>query len=1178
MDKSIILIENAKVNTKDFISCVKKESNVIAYNNGIEIASFPYDNDISEIFRYRDTCKAVVIQKENSNAIIRFTKFADLHRHSGYSMLDGAISISSMVDKTSYAGALTDHGNMHGCIDYYKKMLKENKKPILGFEAYIKDYKGEDKKYSHLLLLAKNNTGFKNLIQLTSLSYGDMFNGKPRINYDLLKEYSEGIIASSACLGGNIPKLLSDNKIEKAYELAKLMIDIFGTDDFYIEIQRHGIEGENEINELLLKMAKDLNLKIIATTDSHYVNKEDAFEHEILLCIGTQKTIDEEHYKFSGTGYHLHSDKEIEELFKDLPEALDNTLEIAEKCTVDLDLETIHMPEFKVPLPFKDEVSYFEHLVHEGFRKRFAGTEKDNEEYRERLEFEINVVKQMNYCGYFLIVWDFVNYAKENGILVGPGRGSGAGSLILYCLSITEIDPIPFGLLFERFLNPDRISMPDIDLDFDDNRRDEVIEYVKRKYGESSVSRIITFGTLSARAVIRDVARALGFPYSLGDRISKSIPEEPDITLNKAMEKSPEFCKLLEEDDVKKIVDIALKLEGLPRQTSIHACGVIIAPTKVTDYIPQLLMEDDKTKKWLPTTQINMNECEDLGLLKMDFLGLRTMGVVNRSLADINKKRLKEGKTQLNYHDIPIDDPLVYDFLSKGNTDGVFQLESPGMTNFIKELFQDAYKYTHLTGKEAKIKGMEFFERLIAGISLYRPGPIDEIPNYIHNMTNPEDVTYDTEQLEPILNTTYGILIYQEQVMFAVRVLAGFSKGQSDEIRKAMGKKKEHIVNEYEEYFIYGSDEYDKKNPNKKLNIKGCIKNGITKEAAIIIWDKMRKFCRYAFNKSHATCYADISIRTAWLAYYYPEEFMCATLNSFIHKADKIKRYMSTCKKKNINILPPNVNLSKELFTVYDDSIRFGLMGIKNMGKASIDIISERNERGIFKDFQDFAERMAIYKKIDKKILEALIYSSSVDIFEGTRKSKLEILPTILGSAKFEKELHYSDQMSLFSTEAALDVYKKVEIPNTQEFEQNYMLKMEKEYAGFYITSHPLDKYPKLTNSKKVTELVKLLPQDREDDEIEGDKIEANLYDGKNVRVFGVMKNIENKYTKKDSKLLKIFELEDKTGEIKCVAFSRCIDIYIDCFGEDSIVFILGKVKVDDFGAQIIVEKVQSYA
>lgn len=827
----VVGLENVQVG--DFVDAQLNGENIILSKHGETIAVVQA-GESKPAFKYRKKLKAVVTEIKDGNTKFQIVRWADLHRHSGYSLLDGASHIHDIVEKTEYAGAITDHGVMFGVLDFYKRMKSVGRKPIIGFEAYIETIDGK-KEGNHVLFLAKDNVGFKNLMKLTSLAYENFYR-KPHVSYDMLAKYSEGIIATSACIGNEVPQRLLAGDYEGAKYVAKAMAEIFGKENYYIEIQRHGFEEEKIVNPLLIQLAKELGLKIVAGIDSHYTNKEDAKHHEILLCIQTGKTMsDPSRMVFPGTGYHIHTAEEVEELFRDLPEAIDSTLEIAEKCNVELELEKVHMPHFEVPAPFKDENEYFKHLCWKGYEERFKGTEKyDEPVYRERLEYEISMIEKMGFAGYFLIVWDFINFAKQNGILVGPGRGSVVGSLAAYCMKITDLDPIPYGLLFERFLNPERVTMPDIDVDFQDDRRDEVIDYVRRKYGEESVAKIVTFGTLKARAVVRDVARALDKPYAVGDKIAKVIPAHPKMTLQKALEESVEFKQMYDSDpEVREIVDIAMKLEGLPRHASQHACGIVIAPSAISDFLPEMMMENEELGVKERTTQFVMTEVEEMGLLKMDFLGLRTMTVVAKTLEIVNKDRAEKGLPPLSHLDIPLNDKKVYEDIARGETYGVFQLESAGMRAFMKDLFADA--------AETEDGSMELFERLIAGVSLYRPGPMDSIPQYLENMRNPENIRYAHPVLEPILKNTYGQIVYQEQVMQIVRDMAGYSLGRSDLVRRAMGKKKADIMQKEKAIFIDGKD-----NEDGTVDVPGCVRNGIPREVAEEIWEIMAKFAEYA--------------------------------------------------------------------------------------------------------------------------------------------------------------------------------------------------------------------------------------------------------------------------------------------------------------------------------------------
>jgi DNA polymerase-3 subunit alpha len=1157
VDDYFVDIYGLDANTGDFYNVEYNQNNLTLLKDDIVIAVISAEH-VSPVFsstkrNRKRVRKAVVKRLQDGIAIIQILRWADLHRHSGYSLLDGGSKIEDIVRKTEYAGAITDHGAMFGVLEYYKQMKAAGKLPILGFEAYAETINGE-KQGNHLLLLAKDQEGFKNLVKLTSKSQENFYR-KPHVNYDMLGTYGKGIISSTSCMGSEVSQLLLQNKYEEAKYVAKSFAEIFGKEDYYVELQRHGFKEELIVNPQLMQIAKELDLKIIGTTDSHYTEQEDSYDHEVLLCIGTGKRMnDHDRMQFPGTGYHLHNADEVETLFDDIPEALENTLEIAEKCSgFQLDSGKVYMPKFDVPAPFANEMEYLKHLSWKGFNERFANSAKDNAEYRDRLTFELEVIEGMGFPGYFLIVWDFIDFAKRNGILVGPGRGSVVGALTAFCLHITDLDPIPLGLLFERFLNPDRISMPDIDLDFPDDRREEVLNYVKKKYGEEAVSKIITFGTLAARAVIKDVGRALDYPIGLTAKIAKSIPAVPKMTIKKAFKESPEFLKMYEsEADVKKIVDIAMKLEGLPRHASQHACGILIAPSSISDYIPEILMENKETKIKERTAQFNMSECEERGILKMDFLGLRTMTVISNTLSNVNPRRIREGKGALHYLDIPLNDKRVYQDIAKGESYGVFQLESGGMRSFMKELFADAL--------QTEDHSMELFERLIAGVSLYRPGPLDYIPDYLKNMRNTEYIQYDHPKLKGILEFTYGVIVYQEQCMFIVRELADFTKGEADNVRKAFAKKIEKMI--------------------KPLGIKfvnGCVKKGISKEVAEKIWAKMKKFGEYAFNKSHAGAYAVLSAVTAWLKFYYPVEFMTAVLNSYINKSEKLKIFLSVVKKMKIDILPPDVNRSGQMFTVDGDRIRFGLQGIKGLGKASENVIDERTLNGEFEDFQDLAERMAKHSKVDKKIMEAMVYSGSVDTFDGTRSAKLEVLEKILASASEEKKMHNSGQMDLFSMFEEFKEFKKIAIPDMPEFHKKYKLEKEKEFAGFYVTEHPLDDYASYFVREGVLE-IGFIKHEQDEDEMllsEEESVEkiAN-YDGEVVKVAGVITNLQTFYTKREQKELKVFELEDRTGEIKMVIFSDRIEANREKLVEGKVVMIQGEVKVDDYDTQIIIKNI----
>ncbi|AJD93597.1 DNA polymerase III subunit alpha (plasmid) [Jeotgalibacillus malaysiensis] len=773
------------------------------------------------------------------NGLLNIVRYVNLHGHSEYSILDCISRISDIVKKAEWAIAVTDHGNMFGSLEFYKAMKKAGKKPIIGFEAYHYSRDMEEKSH-HIVLLAKNAKGVKNLFKMTSNGYHN-FNSKPQITWEDMKKHSEGVVCLSACIAGEIPQAIIRGDMDKARDLIQGMIDIFGKENYYLEIQRHGLAEEKVVEEGVFQLADEFGLKVVATTDSHMTNIDDKDVHDIHLCIGTKRTLDDPNrWSFDGDGYHIHTSAEMVKRFDDVPDVLDNTLDLAEMLHPELDTGNVYMPHFPLPEGFKDENDYLKHLVMKGFEKRFEGKPAfTSPEYHERIEFELETVKKMGFPGYFLIVEDFVSYAKNRGIPVGPGRGSACGSLLTYCLGITNVDPIPFGLLFERFLNPDRISMPDIDIDFSDTRREEVINYVREKYGHEAVSGVITFGRMKAKSVVRDVARVMGFPTAFGDRIAKLVPNKLEengnnvkVTLPNVLRLSTEFKRLYKaEPDVKKVVDFGIRLEGLPRTLSQHACAILISPSAVSDYIPLVTLKNRQTGGRDTVTQFTMGECEEMGILKMDFLGLRTMGVFERALNYINAMK-KTGEKPLFLDDISIGDHNVYDFISKGNTAGVFQLESPGMTGLMGQLYQDIHKM-----KGTKEEGIQLFERLVAGVSLYRPGPMDEIPNYVKNMLTPHGIHYDIPELEDILKPTYNVIVYQEQVMHIVRQLAGFSKGDADGVRKSMGKKLEDLLNMYGEYFLYG---------NKEKAISGAIANGVDEEMAKELWERMKKFGLYA--------------------------------------------------------------------------------------------------------------------------------------------------------------------------------------------------------------------------------------------------------------------------------------------------------------------------------------------
>lgn len=1191
---------------------------------GKEIAKL--NDTFGNLFSYRDNYKCKI--DFDTKELEVFTSTA-LHTHSEYSILDGANRLKDLANKYAYSGALTDHGVMYGFIDFYKKMKAVYKKPIIGFEAYTKNIDNEEKKH-HLIILAKNDEGLKNAMKLCSAGNMHPSSGKvprPIVSYEELKQYHEGLIVLSACIAGEVPQLIIEGNDEKLKSVIRFYKDTFG-EDYYFEIQRHASKEEiqkaidetnlgisvedaideygkipkelyvykyskhiyrnvelyvceNLVNEKILELSKEFGVKVVATTDAHYLNADDNYMHEALLCNQTKTVLSNpDRFRFAGTNYHVHTISEMEKLYHDLPETLINTLEIEDKCDVTVEFGNYKLPKFPIPEGYTDK-TYLEKLVWDGFEERFgknvqefkniiceSDTEIAKKEYKERKErirFELDTVFRMGYQGYFFIVWDYVQYAKSHGIYLGPGRGSGAGSLVLYCLHITEkLDPLKYDLLFARFLNPDRISMPDIDLDFEFEYREQVINYCRNFYGPECVSRIITFGTMAAKGAIRDMARVLGFEPSFADMIAKLIPNEPKMTIQKAFKQSKEFEELYDTNlDARKVINLARKVEGLIKNTSQHACGVIISSEDISNFCPMTLATDEKTGITALTTQITMGECEEIGLLKFDFLGLRTESVIKQALVDINRIY----GLNLDNYDIPINDVNVYKYLSKGNTSGVFQLESDGMTSVIAQLYQDvSERMEGMTEIEKERFGDELFERLVAGISLYRPGPMDEIPHYIEGMLNPKKVIYDTPKLEPILKSTYGVLVYQEEVMLAVQTLAGFSQGQADTIRKGMSKKKDEILNEYKPYFIEGSGRNLDSHTGKPLGIKGCVENGISREVAETIWDKMYNFAKYAFNKSHGAAYAVVSAQTAWLAYYYPIIFMKANLNVYISNPNKLKMYLAFCTRSGIQILAPSVNESEEFFSLNENgtAIRFGLKGIKGLDVISRIIIAERNERGTFTSLENFIHRMIKYQKISSGNLEALIYVGALDEFDGTRKEKIENLDRIL---EIQKAVSMVNQATIFDLAEEfkitnMDAVQHIELENKEEMSKNDLLEKENEYSGFYISGHPLDDYKLVLDHSDLVHISSLVTDENSD-----------TYVGSNIKIGGMIVNLEKKNTRKGG-FLYTFTLRDMSGDINCVCFERSYQKNLGKIQEGSKVSIFGKFDENDFGPQFIVDTI----
>lgn len=1070
--------------------------------------------------------------------------FAHLHVHTCYSLLDGSNKIKDYVKRIKElgmtAGAITDHGAMYGVIEFYKAMKAEGLNPVLGCEVYVAPGSRFDKKnidsdvnaendarYNHLVLLAENNKGYENLVKIVSAGFTDGFYYKPRVDFEILEKYHEGIIALSACLAGTVPREIVRGNYEKAKEQALKHISIFGKDNYFLELQDHGIPDEKAMNTGLIRLSKELGVGLVATNDCHYTLKEDAASHDVLLCIQTGKTIsDPNRMKYDGGQYYVKSKEEMEELFPYAKEAIENTQKIANRCHVEIEFHKTKMPAYPIPEGY-DTLSYLQKLCYDGLKERYPN---DDGTVKKQLDYELSVINNMGYTAYFLIVWDFINYCRENGIPVGPGRGSAAGSIVSYCLHITNLDPVHYGLLFERFLNPERVSMPDIDVDFCYVRRPEVIEYVKEKYGY--VAQIITFGTMAARMVIKDVARAMEIPYSTSNYIANMIPKEVNITIEKALEMNPEFKELYNSnEEAKNLIDMSLKLEGLPRQTGVHAAGVIISDRSLDEYIPIAKAKDGSI-----VSQFNMVEVEELGLLKMDFLGLRTLTVISDTIKNV---KLTHG-VDIDIDNINLADEDVLNYIGTGKTNGIFQLESGGMQSFMKQL---------------KPKSIE---DVIAGISLYRPGPMDFIPQYITGKNDPVNAVYECDELRPILSPTYGCIVYQEQVMQIVRELAGYTMGQADNIRRAMSKKKQYVIDAERKNFIYG---------NEEEKIVGCLANGIKEEAANKIYDSMTDFAKYAFNKSHAACYAIVSYQTAYLKYYYPVEFMAALMTSVVTNAVKLTGYIQAGKSQGIELCPPDINESEESFLAKDGKIRFALCGIKGI---SIDvaqaITKNRETNGKYHDFKDTVKRfMAL--GVNKKGITNLIHGGAFDGFEGTRKQKATILDSVVESISAEKKINVEGQMSLFEM---MGEPEKITMPKVGEYTKKQILELEKDVSGIYISGHPLDDHRELLEHYDSVTADKFM-RDEEDDTLD-------VFEGQEVIIGGLVKSSKTVYTKKDNKPMMFFTLEDLYGEVEIVLFPKGYELHKDKIHAGNKVFVKGRVSTEEGkNASIMAEDVQLF-
>lgn len=1075
------------------------------------------------------------------------SKFVHLHLHTEYSLLDGANRIKDLPIRAKELGmdamAITDHGVMFGCIDFYKACKANDVKPIIGCEVYVAPGSRFDKvldksvKYNHLILLAKDMQGYRNLCKLVSSGFTDGYYYKPRIDKEILEKYHDGLICLSACLGGEVPGHLLNGQDELAKNSALWFKNLFG-EDYYLEVQANTMKEQYLVNQKLFKLSKEIGVPLVATNDSHYLKKEDAYNHEVLLCIQTGKRMsDPDRMKFKTDDFYVKSPEEMMEYFKDVPEAIENTVKIAEKCNVEFEFGHTILPNYDVPEEFESHYDYFKKLSYDGLHKRYG--EELSQEIIDRAEYELGTISKMGFVDYFLIVWDYINFAKTHDIPVGPGRGSGAGSVIAYALEITDIDPLKYGLIFERFLNPERISMPDFDVDFDYEKRQEVIDYVSKKYGHDNVSQIITFGTMSARMVIRDVARVLDFSYAEADKLAKMIPNDLHITIKKAMEVNRELNDIYESDErVKELLDIAMALEGLPRQASTHACGIIIAKEPVVNYVP-LYARDD-----IISTQYIMTTLEELGLLKMDFLGLRTLTVIRDCKELVKKNRGIDVE-----FDSEMNDPLVFKKWQDGESVGIFQFESQGMTNFMKELKPDC------------------LEDIIAGVSLYRPGPMDQIPRYIANKKDMEHAVYTHDSLKPILAVTYGCMVYQEQVMKIVTDLAGYSLGRSDLVRRAMGKKKLDVMAKEREIFVNG-----KLDENGNVEIPGCVRNGIDEVSANKIFDEMSEFAKYAFNKSHAACYAVVAYQTAYLKTYYPAEFMAAMLNSFLGNLDKIPIYVDECRKIGVEILKPDINKSFTKFTVEGHKIRFGLGSIKNVGIAAVDsIASERSKNGDFVDFGDFCER--IYgESVNKKCIESLIKAGAFDIFGKTRSTLIASFETILDTVGYSKSKGNENQVSMFDLYTDDDALQKIkyEYIELPEYDYKEFLSIEKEMLGIYISGHPLEKYKKLISEK--TDFNSLIVQKFYNQE--NDDGEDIIEDNKMVKIAGIITAVKKKYTK-NNKIMAFVTIEDLYGSLEMVVFDSAYSRFSNLLYDENIILVNARVSVrSDQDLSIVVNSV----
>ena len=1073
--------------------------------------------------------------------------FTHLHVHTEYSLLDGSNKIKEYVKRVKELGmdsaAITDHGVMYGVIDFYRAAREAGIKPILGCEVYVapnsrfdKELTGGEDRYYHLVLLAENNTGYANLMKIVSRGFTEGYYYKPRVDMEVLQTYHEGIIALSACLAGEVQRYIIKGLHEEAKKAALKYEACFGKGNFFLEMQDHGIPEQKLVNTELLKLSKETGIELVVTNDVHYTYKEDVDSHDILLCLQTGKKLaDEDRMRYVGGQYYVKSEEEMKALFPYAWEAVENTQRIADRCHVEIEFGVTKLPKFEVPEGY-DSWTYLNKLCSDGLAERYgdehAPAGSTGQTLRERLDYELNVIRTMGYVDYFLIVWDFINYAKEHGIPVGPGRGSAAGSIVAYCLKITNIDPIRYQLLFERFLNPERVSMPDIDVDFCFERRQEVIDYVGRKYGADKVVQIVTFGTMAARGVIRDVGRVMDMPYAFVDSIAKMIPNELNITIDKALDMNPEFKSLYSSDDrVHHLIDMCKRLEGLPRNTSMHAAGVVICQKSADEFVPLSRGSDGSI-----VTQFTMTTLEELGLLKMDFLGLRTLTVIQNAVNMIEK----DTGVHIDVDHIDYDDKKVLESLGTGKTDGVFQLESTGMKNFMKELRPQS------------------LEDVIAGISLYRPGPMDFIPKYIRGKNNPDSITYACPQLEPILAPTYGCIVYQEQVMQIVRDLGGYTLGRSDLVRRAMSKKKQAVMEKERANFVYG---------NEEEGVPGCVSRGIDEKTASGIYDTMMDFAKYAFNKSHAACYAVVAYQTAYLKYYYPVEFMAALMTSVIDNPKKVAEYILVCRNMGIEILPPDINEGESGFSVSGSSIRYALTAIKSVGRPVIAaVVEEREERGPFLNLQDFVNRITD-KDVNKRAVESFIKAGALDGLGGTRKQFMSVFSQVMDRTQKDRKNNMAGQLSLFDiVEEEEKEGLALKLPDVGEYPKEMKLAFEKEVLGIYVSGHPLEEYEAAWR-KKISNTTADFAYD---EEVQGVRVK----DGAKAVIGGLIAGKTIKYTK-DNKIMAFLTIEDLVGTVEVIVFPKTYEQSASFLTEDAKVFVQGRISVEeDKDGKLICEKI----